>query len=176
MYSKLGGCLGETTKLGPLAKTDLCTLVKGLLDRLITHFGLGSSIEEEQLLCLLVMGVTPVSWGLALLVTLESLVGEESDWGACLSPWEIVLPDWGEIPAWELLPDWELLFGKASDLLSAWEIALSAWEACNALSLAECLTAWVAWGQLAWESTLSGWKSVSSAREAWEIPAWESAL
>ena len=46
MYSKLGGCLGDTTKLGPLARTDLCTGVKGLLDRLMTHFGLGSSKED----------------------------------------------------------------------------------------------------------------------------------
>ena len=47
MYSKLGGCLGETAKFGPLAKTDLCTLVKGLLDNFMTHFGLGSSLGEE---------------------------------------------------------------------------------------------------------------------------------
>ena len=43
MYSKLGGCLGVTAKLGPLARTDLCTEVKGLLERLMTHLGLGSS-------------------------------------------------------------------------------------------------------------------------------------
>ena len=55
IYSKFGGCFGETTKLGPLASTDLCALVKGLLDKLITHFGLGSSKGEEPwgLLCLL---------------------------------------------------------------------------------------------------------------------------
>ena len=46
MYSKLGGCLGDTAKLGPLARTDLCTGVKGLLDKLMTHVGLGSSMEE----------------------------------------------------------------------------------------------------------------------------------
>ena len=45
MYSRLGGCLGVTTKLGPLASTDLCTWVKGLLDKLITHLGLMSSHE-----------------------------------------------------------------------------------------------------------------------------------
>ena len=49
MYSKLGGCLGVTAKLGPLARTDLCTGVKGLLDRLMTHLGLGSSLEEPWL-------------------------------------------------------------------------------------------------------------------------------
>ena len=46
MYSKLGGCLGDTTKLGPLGRRDLCALVKGLLDRLMTHIGLGSSKED----------------------------------------------------------------------------------------------------------------------------------
>ena len=47
IYSKLGGCFGETAKLGPLAGTDLCALVKGLVDTFMTHFGLGSSLEEE---------------------------------------------------------------------------------------------------------------------------------
>ena len=46
IYSKVGGCLGDTTKLGPLAKTDFCAAVKSLLDRLMTHFGLGSSGED----------------------------------------------------------------------------------------------------------------------------------
>ena len=46
IYSKLGGCLGLTAKLGPLARTDLCAGVKGLLDRLMTHLGLGSSGED----------------------------------------------------------------------------------------------------------------------------------
>ena len=60
IYSKLGGCFGETTKLGPLASTDLCAMVKGLLERLITHFGLGSSKEERPwgLLYLLGRGKT----------------------------------------------------------------------------------------------------------------------
>ena len=57
MYSKLGGCLGLTAKLGPLARTDLCAAVKGLLDRLMTHLGLGSSLEEPQLDLLGGMGV-----------------------------------------------------------------------------------------------------------------------
>ena len=41
-------------KYGPLTSTDLCALVKGLLDKLITHFGLGSSKGKEPwgLLCL----------------------------------------------------------------------------------------------------------------------------
>ena len=45
IYSKLGGCLGVTTKLGPLARTDLWAGVKGLLERLMTHLGLGSSLK-----------------------------------------------------------------------------------------------------------------------------------
>ena len=46
IYSKLGGCLGVTAKLGPLARTDLCVGIKGLLERLMTHLGLGSSLED----------------------------------------------------------------------------------------------------------------------------------
>ena len=46
IYSTLGGCLGDATKLGPLARTDLCAAVKGLLERLMTHLGLGSSGED----------------------------------------------------------------------------------------------------------------------------------
>ena len=44
--SKLGGCLGVTTKLGPLARTDICAGVKGLLERLMTHLGLGFFIRR----------------------------------------------------------------------------------------------------------------------------------
>ena len=36
---------GVTAKLGPLASIDLCAWIKGLLDKLMTHFGLGSSSE-----------------------------------------------------------------------------------------------------------------------------------
>ena len=46
MAVKLGGCLELTAKLGPLAKTDLWAGVKGLLERFMTHLGLGSSLEE----------------------------------------------------------------------------------------------------------------------------------
>ena len=46
IYSELGGCLGVTPKLGPLARTDLCAGVKGLLDRLMTNLGWGSSGED----------------------------------------------------------------------------------------------------------------------------------
>ena len=46
IYSRLGGCLGDTAKLGPLARTDLYAGVKGLLDRLMTYFGMESSRED----------------------------------------------------------------------------------------------------------------------------------
>ena len=86
MYSKLGGCFGETAKLGPLARTDLCALVKGLLDRLMTHFGLGSSPGEEPcgLFCLLGRG-KPCFWGLVLLVTWEAPACDVPSWEALLS-------------------------------------------------------------------------------------------
>ena len=93
IYSKLGGCLGETAKLGPLASTALCAFVKGLLDKLITHFGLGSSIKEEP-------------WGLFFLMgragdlsSWEALVWEETSWEAPLSGYEIVLSVLGVLPA-----------------------------------------------------------------------------
>ena len=62
---------------GPLASTDLCARVKGLLDKFITHFGLGSSKEEEpcRLLCLL--GEALASW--------EVLAWEEATWETVLS-------------------------------------------------------------------------------------------
>ena len=62
IYSKLGGCLGVTTKLGPLASTDLCAGVKGLLERFITHFGLGSSEGKEPCGVLYLLGKDPASW------------------------------------------------------------------------------------------------------------------
>ena len=102
MYSKLGGCLGVTAKLGPLARTDLWAGVKGLLERLMTHLGLGSSLEEPwgDLLGGVEEGlpsreVVLISWGDwvdlclggCLLPCLEGLVG--------LMPW----------PAWVDLED-----------------------------------------------------------------------
>ena len=77
MYSKLGGCLGYTAKLGPLARTDLCAGVKGLLDRLMTHFGLGSLWEDP--------------WGSllgGLGVGLPSREPVLCAWEAVLFPWE----------------------------------------------------------------------------------------
>ena len=63
IYSKLGGCLGDTAKLGPLARTDLCAGVKGLLYRLMTHFGLGSSGEDPWGSLLGQLGVRLLSQG-----------------------------------------------------------------------------------------------------------------
>ena len=54
--------------------------------------------------------------------------------------------------------------------------ALLLWEACEPLSLAECLTAGAAWGLIAWETLLSAWERVLSAREAGGLPAWETEL
>ena len=100
MYSKLGGCLGVTAKLGPLARTDLWAGVKGLLERLMTHWGLGSSFEEPWGGLLGVWGwvVFPgggiellgrtgltCAWGSHLLPCLNDLVG--------LLPW----PAWVEL-------------------------------------------------------------------------------
>ena len=90
IYSKLGGCLGVTTKLGPLARTDLWAGVKGLLERFMTHLGLGSSLEEPwECLAGVVVGLLPF--------------------------WEVVLTSW---EAWvglclggHLLPCLRVLFG-----------------------------------------------------------------
>ena len=50
---------GGTAKLGPLARTDLWAEVKGLLDKLMTHLGLDSSMEEPWGLLLVLLLV----WG-----------------------------------------------------------------------------------------------------------------
>ena len=65
MYSKLGGFLGDTAKWGPLARTDLCAWVRGLLDKLMTHFELGSS--KVKTLGEAYYGGGMPSWELALL-------------------------------------------------------------------------------------------------------------
>ena len=68
--------MGDTAKLGPLARTDLCAGIKGLLGRLMTHFGLGSS-EEDPWGSLLGVGGWVPSQELALLA-----------WEVALFPWE----------------------------------------------------------------------------------------
>ena len=125
IYSKLGGCLGTTTKLGPLARTDLCTGVKGLLDRLMTHLGLVSFREDP--------------WGLlgGLGMGLPSQIPVLSAWETVLFPWEV----WGRwVPAWEAgeatrLPP-SLGEGEVTGLPApweAWETWLPAWDAAKLL-------------------------------------------
>ena len=112
MCSKLGGCLGDTAKCGPLARTDLSAGVKGLLDKLMTYFGLESSREDPWGSLFRWSGMVLLSWEPAL-----------SAWEAVLFPWEawralclaehlgFCLPNlvtW--LPAWlegRLLPAWE---------------------------------------------------------------------
>ena len=114
MYSKLGGYLGDTAKLGPLARTDLCAWVKGLLDRLITHFGLGSS-EEDPWGSLLggrgwvaFPGTSVTCLGSA--VPLRSLGGPVPRWApnclsACLSHYLSACLSWGVIAClWRTFP------------------------------------------------------------------------
>ena len=91
----------------------------------------------------------------------EAPAWEDATWKTLLSGWEIALSTLGVLPACleellGVLPAWELLLG----------------EACEALSLAECLTTGIAWGRTA----LSAWERVLSAGEAWELPAWETVL
>ena len=84
IYSKLGGCLGVTAKFGPLARTDLWAGVKGLLDKLMTHLGLGSSLEDPWGSLLGAVGVELPSQELAL-----------SAWEAALFSWEaLCLVEW----------------------------------------------------------------------------------
>ena len=118
LYSKLGGCFGETTKFGPLGKTYLCALVKGLLDKLMTHFGLGSSLGEEpwELLCLLGKVEGLASWELALLVAWGTLAWEEPDWEALLSSWELALSAKGYCLPGNSLPE-SCCFGKHAEPL-----------------------------------------------------------
>ena len=78
-------------------------------------------------------------------------------------------------------------------VLPVWELpdclpTLLFWEACEALSMAECLTAGAAWetslstweralsdGE-AWRPVLSAWERALSTREAGVLPAWETEL
>ena len=40
MYASMGGYLGVMAKLGPFWSRDNCSLVRGVLDRLMTHFSI----------------------------------------------------------------------------------------------------------------------------------------
>ena len=133
IYSKLGGCLGVTAKLGPLARTDLCAGVKGLLERLMTHLGLGSSLEEPWL----------DLWGVwrrgafpggctGLRGRLSGLKpgGKPSTLPVC--PGGVVLcPAWDAL--WGLLEAWEELFSSLAVLDLGWggwggELLASEWS------------------------------------------------
>ena len=117
MYSRLGRCLGVTTKLGPLASNDLWAWVKCLLDKLMIHLGLGFSKEF------------PLGDHQGLLTLLECLLVWEAWRRVVLAPWELVLYVWGEmLDAWASaltaleLPVW------GGTALTPWELVLSAWE------------------------------------------------
>ena len=115
IYSKLGGCLGETAKLGPLARTDLWTGVKSLLDKLMTNLGLGSSLEDPWGSLLGMVGVGLPSQELALSAW-EAVLFFWEAWGAlCLvEHLKPCLPDLAWLLAW---PAWELPFPSPSGWL-----------------------------------------------------------
>ena len=102
MYSKLGGCLGVTAKLGPLARTDLCPGLKGLLERLMTHLGLGSSLEEPWLVLL-----GGVEEGVPSLEVAQASGEGWEGWclGGCLVPCLLALGRLLLCPAWGALEE-----------------------------------------------------------------------
>ena len=55
MYDSLGRYLGTMAKFGPLAHRDSCTDVRGVLERLMTHFCL--LLSELMHVCLSPMGL-----------------------------------------------------------------------------------------------------------------------
>ena len=187
IYSKLGGCLRLTTKLGPLARTDLCGGVKGLLDRLMTHLGLGSSGEDPWGSLLWVWGVGLLSWVPALsawggsAVTLGSLEGPLPSW----------MPAWpGTLIAWltclgRVFPS----RGKVNTCLGGWGSHWTAsflrgkgsyQPACCLGGLGNLTACWQTasfpggrWGP-AW---LPAWDELLASLEgrwapAWEVTAW----
>ena len=139
-------------KLCSLARTDLCTWVKGLLDKLMTHLGLGSSMEELWgLLALLLMGEVLPTWDLA-----------------CLA-WGVVLFSWEAWEAWEALTLIECLttWREACLAWETWGVLLSTWEALSLVeSLTSCLPAWVE------TKMLSAWELFPS----WEWPSLEGVM
>ena len=177
IYSKLGGCLGLTAKLGPSARTDLCDCVKGLLDRLMTHLGLGSSGEDPW-------GSLLGLWGVRLLSQVPTL----SAWEAVLFPWEAWralnlaehlpdlvpwLPDW---PAWEELspargrwtPAWEA--GEAAGLPPS--LGDRMLLACLPPGKPDCLPLNCYLPQEEGAS-LPGWAKLLASLEGSWAPAWE---
>ena len=145
IYSKLGGCLGVTAKLGPLARTDLWAGVKGLLERLMTHLGLGSSLED--------LGVA--YWGVVVRLSSQEIVlfSREALGALCLEEclWPCLTDLVGMLnwPAWgELLPSlwegWAVAWGLLLPLLGgrravAWEELLPSLEGRWAIAWEELL-------------------------------------
>ena len=159
IYSKLGGCLGVTAKLGPLARTDLWAGVKGLLERLMTHLGLGSSLEDPW--GGLQGGGSEVAFPGDSAILLGSLGCPMT--GECLRPCLTDLVRLLNWPAWgELLPSlwegwalaWELLLPSLVGRRAvAWEELFPLPEGRWAIAWEELLPSlegrWaVAWGEL----------------------------
>ena len=152
IYSKLGGCLGVTAKLGPLARTDLCAGVKGLLERLMTHLGLGSSLEEPWLD--LWGGVKEGG------PSLEVAQASREGWVV----WSLggsLVPCLFALGGLELCPAWDALWG----LLEAWEELFS--------SLAVLDLGWGGWGgellASEWSCTAPGGELLPSPGGRWAI-------
>ena len=116
--------------------------LKGLLERLITHFGLGSSKEEEPCGVWCLLGKDPASW--------EVLSWGSTPWGRALSCWETSLTSLEELPACLAL--------SLAKCLTAWgDIGLSAWRVLSSreegeLALGELNLCWwegvFFWGSL----------------------------
>ena len=156
MYSKLGGCLGDTTKLGPLSRTDHCAWVKGLLNRFMTHLGLGCSEEDHWGSLLGRVGVG------AFLEASATCLGSSAiplgGLGAlCLAECLTACLSWGGIACLGSSPVGVL----QEETLASWEVALSP----------ACLPAWgepkllPTWEVYSWEEGLLG----GSALTAWEV-------
>ena len=183
IYSKLGGCLGETAKLAPLARTDLWAEVKGLLDKLMMHLGLGSSLENPWGSLLRMVGVGFPSWELVLSAWEVVLFSWEA-WGAlCLvEHLKPCLPDLAWLPTW---PAWELpLPSPREGWAVAWEELLPSlggrWAAAWEVLLPSLGGRWaVAWEEL--PASLGGrwavtWEVLlSSLGGRWAV-AWEELL
>ena len=135
MYSKVGGCLGVTAKLGPLARTDLWAGVKGLLERLMTHLWLGSSLEEPW------GGLLGGGGGVAFPGDGAILLGRL---GCPVPGWmPTALPDWpswiANWPAWGELVAWRMLLPLLGRWAVAWEALLPSLEGRWAIALEELL-------------------------------------
>ena len=74
MYTPFGGCLGTTTNLGPLARNDYCTSVRGKLDILTTPCAVDVIIDVAVVALVVdvpvVADVTVIEWSDILCVTI----------------------------------------------------------------------------------------------------------